>query len=81
MSRHLERRFNPKKLIIDNIIRGDIEYFFEEDSIVLCDSLALHVNLTIVERVTLEVILPSLLTANLIRDGLKCFFLLVYKNY
>ena len=73
MSRHLERRFNPKKLIIDNIIRGDIEYFFEEDSIVLCDSLALHVNLTIVERVTLEVILPSL-TANLIGDGLKCFF-------
>ena len=74
MSLHLERRFNPKKLIIDNIIRGDIEYFFEEDSIVLCDSLALHVNLTIVERVTLEVILPSLLTANLIGDGLKCFF-------
>ena len=73
MSLHLERRFNPKKLIIDNIIRGDIEYFFEEDSIVLCDSLALHVNLTIVERVTLEVMLPLLLTANLIGDGLKCF--------
>ena len=72
MSQHLERRFNPKKLIIDNIIRGDIEYFFEEDSIILCDSFALHVNLTIVERVTLEV--PSQLTANLIGDGLKCFF-------
>ena len=63
MSLNFQRRFNPKKLITDNIIRGDIEYFFEEDSIVLCDSLALHVNLTIVERVTLEVMLPSLLTA------------------
>ena len=74
MSRHLERRFNPKKLITDNIIRGDIDDFFKEDSIILGDSLALRVNLTIVERVTLELMLPSLLTAILIGDGLKCFF-------
>lgn len=36
-----------KKLIADNIIRGDIDDFSEEDSIVLGDSLALHANLTI----------------------------------
>lgn len=36
-----------KKLIADNIIRGDIDDFSEEDSIVLGDSLALRANLTI----------------------------------
>ena len=81
MSRHLERRFNPKKLIIDNIIRGDIDDFFEEDSIVLGDSLALLVNLTILERVALEVMLPSLLTSLPQWRWFKTLFLLVYKNY
>ena len=39
MSLNFQRRFNQKKLIADNIIRGDIEDFFEEDSIILGDSL------------------------------------------
>ena len=74
MSRHLERRFNPKKLITDNIIRGDIDDFFEEDSIVLGDSLVLLVNLTILERVALEVMLPSLLTSRPQWRWFKMFF-------
>lgn len=36
-----------KKLIADNIIRGDLDDFSEEDSIVLGDSLAVRANLTI----------------------------------
>lgn len=36
-----------KKLIADNIIRGDLDDFSEEDSIILGDSLALRANLTI----------------------------------
>lgn len=36
-----------KKLIANNIIRGDLDDFSEEDSIILGDSLALRANLTI----------------------------------